>query len=132
MWYKLSQIAQQNDSQQLINNFTDRNHANEQIRTLQNLLESLDYASKIAQQTQGGAIKIAQEVLDHKKISSFPDCISALKVAIKVGKDSPAKFSKYCDMAADIIYSKINKLIAMRDKFAFEVKNENKVKKGLF
>lgn len=132
MWYKFAQIELQYEPTQLISNFSDRNVVNAQIRALKSLVDSLDRAIVIAEQTQGGAIKIAEDVMNNKKISSFPDCISALRVAIKVAKDSPKKFGHYCALAAEILEKRIGMLENMRNEFASNVVDKNKVKKGLF
>jgi inosine/xanthosine triphosphate pyrophosphatase family protein len=132
MWYKLSQISKQKENLNSINNFTDRNHINSQIRDLEELVEKLIYAGEIAQQTQQEAQKIAQSVLSDKKISSFPIIMSDLGLAINRVKDNPKHFSALCLKAADQLTDKIYKLVKMREEFAFGTKNVKKVRKGLF
>lgn len=132
MWYRSAQIEKQYEPNQLINNFTDRNTVNAQIRALQAMVESLDRAIEISEQTQGGAIKIAEDVMTNKKISSFPDCVAALRVAIKVAKDSPKKFGHYCAIAAEILEKRIGNLINMRNEFGMNTDDKKRIKKGLF
>lgn len=135
MWYKKSDHKEQPDEFNMIHNFVDRNHANAQMRVLRHLIGMLDEAIAIVTQTQQGAMNLAQAVMNHKKLTSFPTCVSALRVAIHVAKDSPEKFARYCMVAKDVLDKKLIKLVAMRENFAHKsdkIKMPYGGKKGLF
>lgn len=132
MWYKKCQISVQNINPSKINDFTERNHLNQQIRDLEELVDKLIYSGEIAKYAQREAKKIAYDVLTNKKISSFPDVITSLNQAIAKVLDNPHEFMVRCLHAADQLTDKIYRLHKMRDDFAYGGKDVGKVKKGLF
>lgn len=132
MWYKLAQITDQVVSKNPINNFSDRNHINNQIRELTALVDDLYEAYTIANQTQSGSRQIIESILNNRKISSFPDIIKILNHANKILFDSPSKAALLCQEAATLLSSKISRLIDFRREFAENIKNPSKIRKGLF
>lgn len=132
MWYKQSQISVQNLNPGAIHDFTERNHLNQHIRDLEEIVEKLIYAGEIAKYAQREAKQIADSVLLNKKISSFPEVIGTLTVASSRVLDNPQEFMIRCLQSADQLTDKIYKLVKMRDNFGSGSKDVTKVRKGLF
>jgi hypothetical protein len=132
MWYKLSQKIFDPDNFFKIDNFKDRNLINEQIRSLNNIAETIKYCSKLVYQTQRGARSVANKIRNNKKISSFPTIVDLLEQADKIAMDSPAKFAALCESAANEIYIRVKKLTKLRQDFSDGSPDILNPKKGLF
>lgn len=106
-WYKLSQT---------ITTFEERNITNARIHHLEDVQETLKYASDLVYQTQRGARGIVHVLLVDKVLSSFPDVKDVLTAADKIAMDSPRRFAEYCLRAVDDLDRKVKKLKAERKK----------------
>ena len=118
-WYKKAQ---------LITTFEERNITNARIHHLEDVEETLKYASDLVYQTQRGARGIIHVLLVDKVLSSFPEVKEVLSEADKVAMDSPRRFAEHCLNAADSLSKKISKLKADRKKAT----EKGLPRKGLF
>ena len=132
MWYKQCQSFFDEDQSFKIENFTDRNIANAQIKYLESMANTLDYCARLVYQTQRGARNVANQIKDNKKISSFPPVIELLTQADKVALDSPGKFAELCKKAAYELDKRIGRLKELRKEFSNGPINIYKPKKGLY
>lgn len=134
MWYKKSQKMFDKDDAFKIDDFEDRNLINEQIRSLDDFSSMLSYCSRLVFQTQRGAKGVVSQIINNKKMSSFPSVIMLLVEAEKVAMDSPPKFSEFCVSASIELQKRIDKLKNLRKEFSQTKNKVNKLqpKKGLF
>lgn len=135
MWYAQSQKAEKMFTPEqtfLIENFTDRNLINAQIRSLEDISSLLSYCSQLVFQTQRGAQGVVAKIRQDKKVSSFPNVLEILDKADKLALDSPPRFAELCKTAAFEIDLRIGKLIKLRKDYGAGIKDLSKPQKGLF
>ncbi len=132
MWYKKCQQFFDEDKSFKITDFNDRNLVNAQIKSLEDMAQTLDYCSKLVYQTQRGARGVVNQIRANKKISSFPKIIDILNQADKVAMDSPSKFATLCSQAVGELDRRIKRLLELRKEFSDGPSNIFKPKKGLY
>lgn len=98
----------------------DRNIVNETISFFKDLDESLYGLSKFVFQNAKIARKANRELIDHKKLSSYPLIVEILREADIHALDSPWKFAELCKEASEEVNIRIRKLEREREKFTEE------------
>lgn len=116
-WFKISK------------NFSERNHINERLKTLQELKDNLDYLKNFVFQSGVLAKNSNFKIISSKEITSFPTIHDILIEADEIALDSPWKFQSLCKEAIEHITKEINSLIKQREEFVFG--KHEKTKKGL-
>jgi hypothetical protein len=134
MWYTLAQEKKPKlkDNGFVIEDFSDRNIVNAQIRALEDISDLLRYCSQLVYQTQRGARGVVAKIRSNKKVSSFPIVIEILDQADSIALDSPARFADLCKSAAFELDQKVKKLIKLRNDFSHGLLDPSKPKKGLY
>ena len=133
MWYKQSQKYNTEDKSEIeINNFSDRNHINRQIRRLNSLIDTIGYAANQAEGNHRECSQILLSLLSDKIMSTYPEACKHLDYASKRVYDAPLDAADSCLKAIDIISKKIVEFVAARDSFGNTEKKLQKYKKGLF
>jgi hypothetical protein len=113
----------------LAKDFGDRNLINKKIAYLEQLKSDLLRLSKVVFQS-GNTAKVANfNIINSKKITSYPDLLDILSEADGVALDSPWKFQKLCQKAIDHISEQIEYLITERKNITF---GKEKNRKGWF
>lgn len=112
-------------------NFSDRNAVNEKIIYLSGLKNQLGKLSKLVFQSATMTKKSTFDIVNSKKITSYPIIQDILIEANNVIYDSPYRFSKLCAEAQDRIQSHIVDLKEERTKLTRENEDGSvKVEKG--
>jgi len=101
--------------------FQDRNRLNERIRMFKSIAIKLAFLRKAISQNPPEAQKILQGMRDDKIFTSFPEFSHMLDEAIKIARDNYSKFSEYCDILLEKVYSEVKKLENIRKKFINKV-----------
>ncbi len=105
-WWKTAQAR----------DFTDRNILNERIDYLKETVVSLTRLSKIAFQTGSDTKRMLEEILESKRLSTYPVIQKLLQEATTKSLDSPHKTSDLCKKAAAQIVFRVNELQKERHK----------------
>jgi len=108
-WYKVSDFD--------IKDFDDRNIVNAKIRFLEMIEKYLQKLAKLVFQNGKLARSVNSQILNHKKISSYPIVIDLLSQADKIALDSPWKFADYCRTAAEELQIRVNDMKRKRKDF---------------
>ena len=112
--------------------FSDRNLINEKIRYLSELSEVLSQNSKLIFQN-GKMVKDSTfEIINSKKITSYPFIHDILIEANDIALDSPWKYQALCQDVVDKIMNQISVLKDERKKFTEGEKKKPLVQKGWF
>ena len=110
--------------------FSKRNVLNDKIAYLKNLQEILHNMGYIVFQSAKTAKNNTTEILNGKKISSYPVLEEILLEAGNVAYDSPWRFQGFCNEAVYNINNMILTLSQERDDITS--KKDNEIKKGWF
>ena len=98
-WYKFSAFELQF--------FNDRNVINDRIKFFELTTEYLNKLAKVIFQNGVLARSVNQQIMNHKKISSYPVLRDILIQADNIALDSPWKFAAFCKIAIDEVNKKI-------------------------
>ena len=109
-WYRAAQTH--------IQNFEDRNIWNDKIDDLKKITIALDKMAKLVYQSGSVTKTMLKEVLDSKRLTSYPVIHNLLVTADTVALDSPHKFSALCKAAASEVVMRIKKLESERKQFS--------------
>ena len=101
--------------------FKDRNEINQRITKLQKIGEKIAYLRKAISQNPPVAQEMLKAIQKDKIFSSFPEYNEILTEAIKIARDNYDKFSEYCDMLLEKIYSEVMALSDTRKHFIQKV-----------
>ena len=101
--------------------FKDRNEVNQRIIKLQKIGEKIAYLRKAISQNPPVAQEMLKAIQKDKIFSSFPEYNEILTEAIKIARDNYDKFSEYCDMLLEKIYSEVMALSDTRKHFIQKV-----------
>lgn len=112
-----------------INDFDDRNRANEAIHWLDETAESLEYCVELVFMSPIDAKKILDEIINHKKMSNYPSIKLILLEAQKCVRDNPKKFGSFC-LEASVRINDIKQEIE-EERHTFTNNNESTVFKGI-
>jgi len=108
-WYKLSGFD--------LHFFDDRNVLNNNVKFFLLAREYLKKLAKLVFQNGRLAKSINNQIMQHKKISSYPQIRDVLIEADKIALDSPWKFAAFCQIAMDEIDKKVFQLEKERIEF---------------
>ena len=106
-WYKESDLS----------TFQDRNDLNDRISAFKRMVCKLNYLSKYVYQNAPDARKKVQEIMEDKKISSFPYIVKILEAAFGKSLDNYNLFADFCNAAVDELVGKINEMEEERNEF---------------
>lgn len=120
-WYELSQNKSSWYKVSQINDFSDRNVWNKKISDLKDIVIYLMKMSKIVSHTGSGTKKMLLEILDTKKLSSYPEIEKALEGSVRYCLDSPQKFAEICKESVGKILLRISKFEKQRDYFSNDI-----------
>lgn len=112
-----------------IDDFEDRNRVNHALHWLKDTMATLDYLSELVFMTNRGAKKMAFQLLNSKKMSSYPTIIDILEKAYEIALDSPFKFAILCRQASGRLKEIESDLLEQRDIFTNQ--KSQKFMKGL-
>jgi len=111
-WYKLATFELQF--------FDDRNVINDRIRFFELTTKYLNKLAKVVFQNGVLARSVNQQIMNHKKISSYPVLRDILIQADNIALDSPWKFAAFCKIAIFEIDKKVIEWRKERKEFTEE------------
>lgn len=111
--------------------FSQRNLLNEKIRYLSDMLEKIQYNSKVVFQSGKFAKDSTFEIVSSKKITSYPLLYDMLIEANEIVLDSPWRYQSMCEAIIDELSYKIGELKEERKKITEGDDSKKKVQKGL-
>jgi hypothetical protein len=101
-WYRFAQFD--------IQDLRDRSTVNNTIHFLEGTVAYLDRLGKIVFQNARLARAINSQIMNHKKVSSYPVIRDILIAADKIALDSPWRFAAMCKVAAEEVAVQVAKL----------------------
>ena len=107
-WYKFALT---------IENFSDRNKINENIRDLKEITITLAYLRKYVYQNAVHAKQVISTIANGKKMSTYPEIKKLLLKANDKALDNYKSFAEICDIVLEKIYDEIKKLEKERTEF---------------
>lgn len=110
-------------------NFTERNTILHKISYLKELREELVRLSKVIFMSGTTAKQANVEIIQSKKITTYPNIHDILIEADHRALDSPWKFATLCNMAIERIDGEIRRLTAEKHRLTY---GKDKPKKGWF
>lgn len=103
--------------------FSYRNLINDKIKYLSELASILEQNKKLVFQS-GSLVKQSNfDVIDSKKITSYPDIRDILMEAYEIILDNPWKYASLCDFALEKIYYQIGEFKEERKSWTRNDKN---------
>ena len=106
-WYKKSDLS----------TFQDRNDLNKRISAFKKMVSKLHYLSRYVHQNAPFARKAIQEIIEDKKISSFPEIKEILETAFGKSLDNYNSFEELCKEAVDLLMTEIKNMTEERNNF---------------
>lgn len=98
-----------------IENLEDRRIIIDRIKYMNQCISDLNRAKELIQQNAPGVQNKIKDMLDDKRLSSYPTIINSLKYANSIARDSYQKFKKEADVA-----------IVQLEKIIYDLENERK------
>lgn len=112
-----------------INNFSDRNLLNKQIRDLKQIASTLSYLSKYVYQNAPDAKRAVYTIALDKKMSSFPRMKESLLDAHRIALDNYKKFADICLWVVDELVRQIKSMENQRKDFVKTISIKKRTKR---